>query len=142
MPIDKNLSTIAPCLSYRDAPAAIDWLCRAFGFEKHLVVPNEQGGIAHAELVFGNGMLMLGTRLDDDNSPYQKTPRQVGGTGTVSICVIVADADRHHQRAVAAGAEIIAPLEDKHYGGRGYVCRDLEGHLWAFGTYNPWAPTK
>jgi uncharacterized glyoxalase superfamily protein PhnB len=54
-------ATVIPCLRYRDAPAAIEWLCRAFGFEKHLVVPGESGTIAHAELSFGNGMIMLGS---------------------------------------------------------------------------------
>jgi uncharacterized glyoxalase superfamily protein PhnB len=54
-------STVIPCLRYRNAPAAIEWLCQAFGFEKHLVVPGEGETIAHAELSFGNGMIMLGS---------------------------------------------------------------------------------
>ena len=132
-------ANIVPTLRYHDAPAAIDWLCKAFGFERHLVVPGENGTIAHAQLTFGNGMIMLGTARDDDFGKLQKPPRDVGGVGTQSPYVIVPDADAHHARAVAAGAKVVMPLEDKDYGGRGYGCLDREGHLWNFGTYDPWA---
>ena len=131
-------ATIIPTLRYRDAAAAIEWLCRAFGFEKQLVVPGDAGTIAHAQLTFGNGMIMLGTARDDDFGKLQKTPAAVGGIGTQSPYLIVADADAHHTRAVAAGAEVVYALKDEDYGGRGYSCRDPEGHLWNFGTYDPW----
>jgi uncharacterized glyoxalase superfamily protein PhnB len=137
----RTFPTICPSLHYRDAAAAIDWLCRAFGFERHQVVPGANGAIVHAELTFGHGMIMLGS-AGGEYSDLQKTPRQVGGAGTVCICVIVADADLHHQRAVAAGAEVVTELETKSYGGRGYGCRDLEGHLWHFSTYNPWTAPR
>jgi uncharacterized glyoxalase superfamily protein PhnB len=134
----KTTANVIPTMRYRDAAAAIDWLCRAFGFERHLVVPGENGTIVHAQLRFGNGMIMLGTARDDEFGKLQRTPGQVGGVGTQSPYVIVADADAHHARAVAAGAEVVYPLEDEDYGGRGYSCRDPEGHLWNFGTYDPW----
>jgi uncharacterized glyoxalase superfamily protein PhnB len=132
-------ATIIPTMRYRDAPAAIEWLCRAFGFEKHLVVPGDGKTIAHAQLTYGNGMIMLGSARDDEFGRLQKTPADVGGVGTQSPYVIVPDADKHHARAVAAGAEVAYPLKDEDYGGRGYSCRDPEGHLWNFGTYDPWA---
>jgi uncharacterized glyoxalase superfamily protein PhnB len=132
-------SNIIPTLRYRDAAAAIDWLCEAFGFERHLVVPGEGGTIVHAQLVYENGMIMIGSAGDGHFDAYQKTPRDVGGVGTQSPYVIVDDADKHCARAVAAGAEILLPLEDADYGGRGYTCRDPEGHVWSFGTYDPWA---
>ena len=131
-------ANIIPTMRYRDANAAIDWLCRAFGFERHLVVPDEQGGVAHAQLVLGNGMIMLGSARDDAFGKLQKTPAEVGGVGTQGAYIIVADADAHHARAVAAGAQVVYPLKDEDYGGRGYSCRDPEGHLWSFGTYDPW----
>ena len=131
-------ASVIPTLRYRDAVAAIDWLCRAFGFTRHLVVPGEHGAIAHAQLTFGNGMIMLGSGRDDDFGALQKTPADLGGVGTQSPYVIVADADAHHARAVAAGAQVIRELRDEDYGGRGYSCRDPEGHLWHFGTYDPW----
>jgi uncharacterized glyoxalase superfamily protein PhnB len=125
-------------LLYHDAPAAIEWLCRAFGFEPQLVVPNERGGIAHAQLVFGGGMVMLGSAESYASPHLLKSPRQVGGVGTTHTSVCVTDADEHYARAVAAGAEIVSPLEDKSFGGRGYSARDPEGHVWHFGTYDPW----
>ena len=66
-------------------------------------------------------------------------PDEVGGRETQSPCVIVADADAHYARAVAAGASIVIDIADQPYGGRGYACKDPEGHLWWFGSYDPWA---
>jgi uncharacterized glyoxalase superfamily protein PhnB len=63
------------------------------------------------------------------------------GAVTQSAYVIVTDADAHHARATAAGAVVVMPLKTEDYGGRGYSCRDPEGHLWNFGTYDPWAPS-
>ena len=130
--------TIIPTMRYNDAPTAIDWLCRAFGFEKHLVVPGDKGTIAHAQLVFGSGMIMLGSAREDEFSKLQQPPSAVGGIGTQSCYIIVADADEHCARAIAAGAEVVMDIKDQDYGGRVYSCRDPEGHLWNFGTYNPW----
>jgi uncharacterized glyoxalase superfamily protein PhnB len=130
---------VIPTLRYREAAAAIDWLCAAFGFERHLVVPGEAGAIAHAQLTCGNGMIMLGSAADDEFGRLQKTPVEVGGVGTQSPYVIVPDADAHYERAKAAGAFIVYDIRDEDYGGRGYSCRDPEGHLWNFGTYDPWA---
>ena len=135
-------STVIPTMRYEDARAAIDWLCEAFGFEQHLVVPGENGTITHAQLVFGNGMVMLGSTRDNEVGQLQKPPRALGGVGTQSPYIIVEDADKHYARAVAAGAEVVIPIKDEDYGGRGYSCRDFEGHVWNFGTYDPWAPTS
>src|SRR5512134_3782791 len=97
-PIAKpTVGNVIPTLRYRDAAAAIEWLCRAFAFERQLVVPDGSGGIAHAELAFGNGMIMLGSAHDDDAfGKLQKPPRDVGGVGTQSAYVIVADPRAHH----------------------------------------------
>ncbi len=129
---------IVPTLRYDDAPAAIDWLCRAFGFERHLVVDGEDGGIAHAQLRLGDAMIMLASARDDDYGRLVVPPGRVQGLCTQAAYVVVPDADAHCRRAVAAGADIVLPLEDADYGGRGYSCRDPEGHLWNFGTYDPW----
>jgi uncharacterized glyoxalase superfamily protein PhnB len=135
----KTRTTVIPCLRYRDAPAAIDWLCQTFGFEKQLVVPGENGTIAHAQLSFGNGMIMLGSVVDSPFGRLMKQPDEIGGAETQSAYVIVDDADVIHARARAAGAQIVLDIVDEDYGGRGFSCRDLEGHLWNFGTYDPWA---
>jgi uncharacterized glyoxalase superfamily protein PhnB len=135
----RTTATVIPTLKYDDAPAAIEWLCRAFGFEQHLVVPGEDGTIAHAQLVFGNGMIMLGSAGDREFDALQKPPGALGGVGSQSPYLIVEDADRHYARAVAAGARVVMELEDQEHGGRAYSCLDPEGHLWNFGTYDPWA---
>ena len=132
-------TTVIPTLRYQDAPGAIEWLCEAFGFEKHLVVPGENGTIAHAQLVFGNGMIMLGSALDREFDKLQKPPNALGNVPSQSAYVILEDADKHYARAVAAGAEIVMDIKDEDHGGRGYSCRDPEGHIWNFGTYDPWA---
>jgi uncharacterized glyoxalase superfamily protein PhnB len=123
-----------PFLRYADARAAVQWLCDAFGFERHAVFDAPDGTVAHAELRLGAGVLMLGQSRDD--ALGLRTPRELGaGTGGVYACV--ADADAHHVSAVAAGAEIVLPLREMDYGSREYTCRDPEGNLWSFGTYRP-----
>ena len=125
---------IVPCLSYRDAPAAIAWLKEAFGFTENMVVPGPDDTIAHAQLAFDGGMVMVGSVRDDELQ--MRTPCDLGGV-TQSIYIVVEDADAHYERAVEAGAEIVRELEDTPYGSRDYSARDPEGHLWNFGTYRP-----
>ena len=125
---------IVPCLSYRDAPAAIAWLKEAFGFTENMIVPGPDGTIAHAQLAFGSGLIMVGSERDDELS--MRIPCDLGGI-TQSIYIAVDDADAHYARAVAAGAEIVRELQDTDYGSRDYSARDPEGHLWNFGTYRP-----
>ncbi len=131
-------ATVIPCLRYRNAPAAIEWLCQNFGFEKLLVVPNEDGTIAHAQLGFGNGMIMLGSVVESEFGRLIKQPDEIGGAETQSAYLVVADADVLYEKAKAAGAEIVMEIKDEDYGGRGFSCRDLEGRLWNIGTYDPW----
>ena len=132
-------ATVIPCLRYRDAPAAIKWLCSTFGFEEQLVVPNPDGTIAHAQLSFGNGMIMLGSVVDSEYGRLITQPDEIGGAETQSAYVIVSDADAVYRRAKAVGARIVLDIKDEDYGGRGFTCRDLEGRLWTFGTYDPWS---
>ena len=135
---NKTTATIIPTLRYRDAPAAIDWLCKAFGFQRHLVVPGEDGGIAHAQLVLGNGMIMLGSAGEDEFGRLQQPLATPDAPVSQSPYIIVPDVDAHHAAAVAAGARIVMEPKDEDYGGRGYSCRDPEGNLWNFGSYDPW----
>lgn len=133
-------STVIPCLRYRDAPAAIDWLCSVLGFERRAVYANEDGSIAHAQLVLDSGMLMLSS-VTGDESPMdqlQRQPDEIGGLETQSPYLVVTNADSVYARAKAAGALIVLEIQDADYGGRGFSCRDKEGHLWHIGTYDPW----
>lgn len=129
----RGLPTMYPSVVYDDAPAAIDWLGRAFGFERHLVVPGPNNTVAHAELSVGSAMIMLGS---SSNQPGHRSPKALGAN-TGGIYIVVDDVDAHAARAKAAGAVIARPPKDEDYGGRLYTCRDLEGHTWSFGTYLP-----
>ena len=121
---------VYPVLRYADGRAAIDWLVRVFGAESRMEVPGHDGSIGHAELLFGRGMLMLaGSRHPDPANPWS-TER--GG-----VYVVVEDIGACYARAQAAGARIVRPLADTSYGAREFSARDLEGHLWSFGTYRP-----
>src|SRR4051794_24872483 len=123
--------TMFPAYRYRDARAAIDWLGRAFGFEPRIVVDGENGAVAHAELVLDGAMIMLGSVRDGGG--YAPPPRRA------AVYIVVAAPDAHHERARAAGAEIVRGLTDTDYGSREYSARDPEGNHWSFGTYQPWA---
>ena len=84
-------------------------------------------------------MIMLGSAYTTSAWGRRRfQPDDIGGRETQCPCVIVADADAHYAHVKAAGATIIDELEAKDYGGKGYSCRDLEGHLWWFGSYDPW----
>ena len=137
MPTPKNtISTVIPTMRYNDAKAAIDWLCDTFGFTRHLVVEDDAGDIAHAQLSFGNGMIMLGSARDDEFGRMQRPPTT--DAVTQSPYIIVSDIDEHYARAKAAGATITIEIKDEDYGGRVYSCRDPQGQLWNFGSYDPW----
>lgn len=131
-------SSIIPCLRYRDARAAIAWLQHAFGFTAQ-AVHADGDTVHHAQLVHGNGMIMLGSAGNGSEwARYAALPDEVGGRQTQSACVVVTDADAHYAQAKAAGARIVIDIADQPYGGRGYACADPEGYLWWFGSYDPW----
>ena len=136
-------ATVIPSMRYKDAPAAIEWLCHALGFQKQVAYSNPDGTIAHAQLVFpalgGTGMVMLGS-VDNGSisSKWMSQPSELGGHNTHGICLIVADADAVYATAKAANAKIAMEIADMDYGGRAFSCYDPEGHIWHIGTYNPW----
>ena len=124
---------IFPSFRYEDARGAIEWLNKAFGFEKQFVVPGENGTVAHAQLRLGAGMIMMGS------SGKPRSPGIRWAAERYGIYVVVRDIDAHYARAKAAGAKIERPLSDTEYGSREYSARDCDGHLWSFGTYDPFA---
>ena len=128
---------IHPILFYRDAPAALQWLHDAFGFEELFRVPDDAGGIVHSEMHFRGAIIMVSSA---NAEAEHVSPLDVDGRGTMHVNVWIADPDAHYARATAAGARITQPLEDKEYGGRGYSCHDIEGHAWSFGSYKPEVP--
>jgi uncharacterized glyoxalase superfamily protein PhnB len=116
---------------YRDAMAAIDFLERAFGFERGDVHQGDDGTVYHAELRFAGEWIMLGSTSDGSDG------RLAIETGPASTYTVVDDPDAHYERAIAAGAEVLRDLTDEDYGSRGYTARDPEGNVWSFGTYRP-----
>jgi len=135
-PAPKGWPRISASLAYDHAAPAIDWLCRAFGFEVQLRVDGEDGKIVHSELVLGGGLISIGD-AKTDLRPWRKSPQQLGGVNTMSLCVYVDDVDAHCERARKAGAKIVQEPETHDYGDdywsdRSYECVDLEGHHWWF----------
>jgi uncharacterized glyoxalase superfamily protein PhnB len=122
--------TMFPSMSYDDAQAAVDFLCEAFGFERHAVYTNDNGTVGHAELRYGNGAVMFGSATGE-----MAATRGRGG----GVYVVVDDPDAHCAQARAAGAEITRDLHDTEYGSREYAAKDPEGNTWYFGTYQPFA---
>jgi uncharacterized glyoxalase superfamily protein PhnB len=121
--------SIYPTLRYNDAKAAIRFLVDAFGLTEKSVMENPDGTVAHAELEWpGGGLIMIGQRRAEP-SPFD--------TGRTVTYLALDDPDAHHARAVKAGAEIIMDLVDQDYGSREYAAQDPEGNVWTFGTYKP-----
>lgn len=134
-----NNSTLIPCLSYRDAARAIDWLVQVFGFTPQMVVDGPGDTIEHAQLTHGGGMIMVGSIVKD--GAYAKLmalPAEIGGRQTQTTYLKVDDVDAVYGRAIEAGAVIVIDIDDMDYGGREFSCRDLEGHVWNVGSYDPW----
>jgi uncharacterized glyoxalase superfamily protein PhnB len=126
---------ISPSLVYERAAAAIDWLCTAFGFEVRLKVVGDAGRIEHSELVLGDGLVMIGDV--DANRSWRKSPGQLAGANTQTLCIYVDDVDAHCARARAAGARIQTEAKTTDYGDdywtdRSYEAVDPEGHHWWF----------
>lgn len=120
--------TIIPTIRYADARAAIEFLTAALGFTSGPVSEGEDGAVVHVELTFADGVVMLGTKAGAD-SPYD--------TDRVCTYLVTDTPDALHDRAVAAGAEVVQQLTDQDYGSREFAVRDPEGNVWAFGTYRP-----
>ena len=131
-----SVQTFYPTLRYADAPAAITWLCNTFGFEVAANYPSDDGGVAHAELRFHGGLIMLGSARND--AYPVKTPGQLGGlTSGIYVGVPADEIEAHYARTKAAGARIRNEIYDTEYGSREDAAFDPEGHIWSFGTYRP-----
>ncbi|SCF42310.1 VOC family protein [Micromonospora mirobrigensis] len=119
---------IYPVFRYPDARAAADWLCAAFGLRVHKMYEGSDGSVTHAVLALDDAMIMIGPGRDSRGRPADDDH---------VVYVAVDDLDAHHERARAAGAEIVQAPFDTDYGSRDYAARDLAGNVWSFGTYRP-----
>ena len=118
-----------PSLAYKDNRAALRWLQKAFGFEPSEVLIDAEGNIVHAEMTYGDGVVMIGTEWKD----WTRSPASMGGKNTQRVHVrIERGIDEHYARALQAGAKTVMEPTDQFYGDRTYVVTDLEGHYWTF----------
>lgn len=121
------------CLTYNDAEAAIEYLCSAFGFTQRLLVPGPEGKVMHSELSLGSAVIMVSSPKPEME---RVSPRDLAGVNQ-SLSIHVDDPDSHFAAAKTAGVTILQELQDEEFGSRGYMAKDLEGHVWYFGTYQP-----
>lgn len=120
-----------PIVPYDDPRAAIGWLERTFGgLATEVHPPDPAEPLQHAEVRVGTGIVMLSDAGRAGGSAFALP-------GPVALYVVVEDPDGLHDRAVAAGADIVMGLEDQPYGSREFAVRDDHGNVWSFGTYRP-----
>lgn len=140
-PTPEGWPRISSVLMYEDAAAAIDWICRVFGFEVRMKIEGDGGQIVHSELTLGDdGLIMVADVAVKSGGPSPvpgKSPRELNGANTQLLCVVVDDADAHCERARSMGAKIIDEPATHDYGedywaDRTYRAEDLEGHHWWF----------
>ena len=120
-------TTINPVVHYRDPAAGTRFLVEAFGFEHHQTHQSDDGTIQYVELSLDGAPLGLGATVEGS----------MFDLGPTAVYISVAEVDGLHDRARAAGAEILMPPTDQDYGSRDFVAKDPEGNLWCFGTFQP-----
>ncbi len=121
---------VVSALVYEDPMAAFEWLQNAFGFEPAMLITDADGKLAHSEMTFGDGWIMVGSEWSDDH----RSPARIGGKNTQTVHLqLTTDIDAHCAHARQAGAEIVMEPETQFYGDRSYRARDPEGHIWTFG---------
>lgn len=128
---------LMPLMRYRDLAESMGWLEQAFGFEKQIAVSDGDGAVIYGQMTYRGSLIMMGAVRDTDLDKLMRQPDEVGGVETQSCYLVVEDADAHYARAQESGAEVVLELKSDGLGRRGYSCRDPEGHIWNFGTYNP-----
>ncbi|WP_165781483.1 VOC family protein [Streptosporangium minutum] len=121
---------VVPFLRYQDAPAAIEWLGKVFGFRPVLTLPGGKGGVGYARLALGDAVVMLASVRDSE--PYLRSALDLPAVSQ-GVFVVVEDLEAHYEQASAMGAEIVLDIEATPEGTRVYLAFDLEGQLWAFG---------
>ena len=127
--LQRQQSQIYPVFRYNNAPNALGWLAKAFGFKTFLEVPGPSGSVAHAEMALEQAVIMLGSTGNDPSNPWTAVKQ--------GVYVYVDDVDAHYAQARATGATIVKELQDTPHGSREYSVQDLEGFLWGFGNFRP-----
>jgi uncharacterized glyoxalase superfamily protein PhnB len=132
-----GIRAVCPTIPYRNATAMVDWLCNTLGFQKQCILESENGEIQHAQLIFGESLILVVRVEDSKLERLVVHPDQVGGVETQACYLVVPDIEAHYAAACKSGAEIVSGVERGGLGDRGYVCRDPEGHIWMLGSDDP-----
>ena len=127
--LPEGYTAVTPYLHYKDSDAALEFITSVLGAKEKFKMTGDDGKVAHAEVEFDGGVVMLGTP-----GPDYRSPSELGGR-TVGIYVYIDDVDDHFARIKEAGATITEEPTDKFYGDRSYGCQDPEGHQWWFATH-------
>ncbi len=130
-PVPDGYHSVIPYLIIDDASSAIDWYTKALGAKEIVRMPGPGGKVGHAELLFGDSIVML---ADEHPDMGIKSAKTIGGS-PVTICVYVEDVDAVYAAAVAGGATVLQELEDKFYGDRAGQIEDPYGHVWNLMTH-------
>lgn len=124
--IDSTVRSTTASLVYDDIAAAHEYLARVFGLTPGPLHQDDQGRYVHGEVYAGDHVIWLHPSADEYKSPESL------GAATGMTVINVDDADAHHQRCKAAGAQVIEEPTDQGYGVREWGARDVEGQLWFF----------
>lgn len=130
-PIPENFPRVTPYLCVDGAAVAIDFYTKVLGATERMRMPGPDGKIGHAELEFGNGVIML---ADEYPEMGFRSPRSIGGT-PVTIHLYVEDVDAVFEAAVGAGATSLSPVTDQFYGDRSGQFEDPFGHRWNIASH-------
>jgi PhnB protein len=134
----EGMPRLTPYLYYRDVPAALEWLAKAFGFKKLMAHDGPDGSIMHAEMKLADAVIMMGPASDEYGT---KSPNDLPGVHQ-SLYVYVDNVDAHFERARSSGARIVRGPADQFYGDRNYTAQDCEGHHWHFAKHTKDIPPE
>ena len=130
-PIPEGYASVTPYLIVKGAAAAIDYYTKVFGATERMRMPGPDGKIGHAEIQIGGSNVML---ADENPERGARSPKTVGGS-PISLLLYVENVDRTVEKAVAAGAKVLRPVENQFYGDRTGGIEDPFGHLWYVATH-------
>ena len=123
----EGYNNITPMLSIESAAKAIDFYKNVFGAKEVMRFEDGKGKIGHCELLIGDSKIMLSDIFDD--TTVKHSPFSFG------IHLYVENADAVCEKALAAGAKLLRPLDTKFYGDRSCAIQDPFGHTWHISTH-------
>ncbi len=129
---------LLPLIRYREPERAIDWLKETFGFEARCVATQPDGSFAYAHLAIGDDLIMVTSTRATSSEILSNPPKHAAERASQDCYFVIDNVLAHFTRAKGGGAEIVLDMKAYEAGGYRYACRDLEGHLWTFGSYDPW----